>query len=443
MKNITLPHLYRPRDYQLPFFRAMDSGYSRAILRWARRHGKDLSCIHFAAKKSFERVGTYFHVLPFFTQARRAVWDGKDREGKPFLDAFPKEVISKRNDQEMKLTLVNGSIWQLIGSDNIDSIVGTNPVGLVFSEYSLMRPEVWEMMRPILAENGGWAVFNFTPRSQNHAYDLEQMALADPERWFVDVRRADETGVIPADVLESERREIIAKTGDDALYRQEYMVEYLSAVQGSYYGKHIDEMGARIGNVPHDPQVPVHTVWDLGISDSTAVLMWQAVGMERRLIEAVEFTGKGLPDIIADLKKRNYIWGKHFAPHDIKVRELGTGLSRLEVAKNLGWEFEVVPSIGVQDGIDNFRSKLGTVWVDQTRGKDWLRAMRMYQRKYDERTHIFADHPLHDWSSHYADASRYSGLVFDEMVNAKQKIYVQAQVFARSFVEEGGYPTIS
>ena len=438
--EIRLPYNFDPRDYQLPFFRAMDSGYKRAIIRWHRRAGKDLACIHLTAKKAFERVGVYYHVLPFYAQARKSVWDGKDREGRSFIDAFPEALVTKRNDQEMKLTLKNGSIWQLIGADNIDTIVGTNPVGIVFSEFSLTRPEAWDLLRPILAENGGWSVFNFTPRGQNHAYDLEQVAKGDPTRWFVDARRADETGVIPAEVLESELREIIAKTGDDALFRQEYMVEYLSAVQGAYYARQMESIPQQA--VPHDPQIPVHDVWDLGISDGMAVTMWQAVGPSRRLVEAVEYTGKGIPEVIADLKKRPYVWGKHFAPHDIKVRELGTGQSRLEVAKALGWEFEVVKSIPRQDGIDNLRAKLSRIVYDKDKAKQWARAMNNYQRKYDERTHVFLDEPLHDFSSHYADSTRYAAIVFDEMSNEREQSYEKARAIVRNYAEDHGLPTI-
>jgi len=272
-------------------------------------------------------------------------------------------------------------------------------------------------------------------------YDLEQIALADPNKWFVSVVKADESGVFSPETLETERREIIAKTGDDALFRQEYLVEYLSAVQGAYYARQMELIPVQ--SVPYDPQLPVHDVWDLGVSDSTAITMWQSAGTQRRLIEAVEFTGKGLPEMIAELKKRPYVWGKHFAPHDIKVRELGTGQSRLEVAANLGWKFDVVPSVPLQDGIDNCRAKLSRVVYDKDKAKDWVRAMRNYQRKYDERTHSFSDSPLHDASSHYADSSRYAALVFDDMTNEKENAYKMAVIIAQRYAEDGGYPTIS
>jgi hypothetical protein len=175
--TVTLP-VTMPRDYQLPFWRADADGFKRFILRWGRRGGKDFTGINFAAHKMMRRVGNYYHVLPFYTQGRKAIWEGKDKEGRPFLTAFPEELIAKRNEVEMKIELKNGSIWQVVGADKIDSLLSSNPVGLFFSEYSLMRPDVWNVMRPILAENEGWAAFAFTPRGKNHAYKLEQAALS-------------------------------------------------------------------------------------------------------------------------------------------------------------------------------------------------------------------------------------------------------------------------
>lgn len=432
--EITIPKI-KPRDYQLPLWQAGDRGYKRFILRWARRSGKDLTCVHFACKKALERVGNYYHILPFYTQSRKAIWDGKDREGKNILDAFPPEIIKKKNDQEMKLELVNGSIWQLIGADNIDTVLSTNPVGLTFSEYSLMRPNVWSVMRPILAENGGWAIFQFTPRGRNHAFDLEQAALADPARWFVSVVTADK--YLDQATLDTERKEIIAATGDDAHFQQEFMVSYNAAQAGAYYAKQMEvaEKEGRISGVPHDASLPVHTVWDLGISDSTAVGFYQSVGLERRLIEAVEFTGLGLPDIIADLQHRPYVYGKHFAPHDIEARELGTGKSRREVAEALGWKFEVVPNLPVKDGIDAARTFLGTVWFDKVKAAIAVRYLPLYQRAYDDRIHAFRDQPQHDYTSHIADMIRYSAVVSDKMTNDADKDMARERARIKEYLE--------
>lgn len=220
MTEITLPHQFLPRSYQFPVFEAFDSGFKRGVLIWHRRSGKDLCAINLAAKKAFERVGTYYHILPFYNQGRKAIWDGIDRDGIPFLDHFPKELIRARNEQEMRIEFKNGSAWQVIGSDKIDAVVGTNPIGVVFSEYSLQKPDAWELIRPILAENGGWALFVYTPRGMNHGYKLLQQAKQ--AKWFVQILTVDDTNCIPKDILAEEEKQM-----SNALFRQEYYCEFI------------------------------------------------------------------------------------------------------------------------------------------------------------------------------------------------------------------------
>jgi hypothetical protein len=204
--KVTIPHRFQPRNYQLPFLQAMDSGYKRAILIHHRRAGKDKVCFNFMVKKAFERVGTYFYFLPEYSQAKKVIWDNIDNDGFKMLDHIPKEVIKKTNASELKVELINGSIIQLLGADVFDkSGVGTNPIGVVFSEFPIVRPEIWGYVRPILAVNGGWAVFNGTPRGQNHAYNLLKMAENNPDEWFTQVLTVDDTGVLTPEQIESER----------------------------------------------------------------------------------------------------------------------------------------------------------------------------------------------------------------------------------------------
>jgi phage terminase large subunit len=427
--EITLPYQYEPRPYQLPVLQALDSGYNRIIQRWHRRCGKDKTDINIIGKKHVERVGGYYYFFPTYKQGKKILWEGIDKDGFRFIHHFPKQLIESIDNTEMKIRFVNGSLFQIIGIENIDSVVGTNPVGCVFSEYSLQNPKGWDFIRPILAENGGWAIFNWTPRGKNHAYDLEEMAKADPEHWFIHVLTVDDTKIISPEVLEQERREIIAKHGDDALFRQEYYCSYTAAIMGAYYAKQYEEAerAGRFTNVPYDSALPVHTVWDLGIDDAMAVGFYQAVGLERRKIDYLEVTGQGLPQVIKAIKEKPYIYGKHFAPHDIKVRELGTGKSRLEVAESLGIKFELVPNISVQDGIEAGRRFFLKLWVDKTNCKDWLRAIPQYTKEYDEDKHIFKDKPRHDWTSHGADEHRYAALVEDQMTNEEPKDYNQPE----------------
>ncbi len=419
--EISLPHRFSPRPYQLPILKAIDGGYKRIIQVWHRRAGKEKTDVNIVAKKMAERVGAYFYFFPTYAQGKKILWDGRDKEGVAFLDHFPPELVLGKNATEMKLTYKNGSIFQVIGVDNIDSIVGSNPIGTVWSEYSLQNPKGWDFIRPILAENGGWAIFNWTPRGKNHAFDLHEMAESDPA-WFVHVLTVDDTKALSPAVLEQERKEIIAKYGDDALFQQEYYCSYTASILGAYYASQYSqaERDGRFTNVPYDPLLPVHTVFDLGISDAMAIGFYQAAGMERRLIDYVELTGAGLPEVAKLLKERPYHYGKHFAPHDIKVRELGTGKSRLEVAEELGIKFTLVPNVSVQDGIDAGRRFFSKLYVDKTKCKQWLKLIPQYAKEYDEERKVFRDKPNHDWTSHGADMHRYAALVEDQMTNEKE-----------------------
>jgi hypothetical protein len=218
--TISLPYNYIPRSYQMPLLKAWDADYKRLIYVAHRRAGKDKTIFAQIPKKMMERVGTYFYFLPTYNQARKVIWNGADREGFRFLDHFPKEIVRDRNEAEMRITTTNGSILQLVGADNIDRIVGTNPVGVVFSEYSLMKPEVWTLISPILAENGGWAVFVFTPRGQNHAYELLQKAKKN-KNWYVGIFPVSETKALPQDILDEERMNMT-----QAYYMQEYECDF-------------------------------------------------------------------------------------------------------------------------------------------------------------------------------------------------------------------------
>lgn len=369
-------------------------------------------------KKAFERVGSYYYLFPTYAQGKKILWDGADKEGFKFIDHIPKELVESKNDTELKIKLKNGSIIQIVGTDNYDSIVGTNPIGLVFSEYALQNPTVWAFMKPIVDENGGWAVFNFTPRGKNHGYDIYEFARRT-KGWFSQLLTVEDTGVIPKEQLESIRNEYIDQYGDDSLFKQEYYCSFTAAIQGSFYWKQVDdaEKDNRFTDVPYDPQALVHTVWDLGIRDSMAIGFYQSVGFQKRMIDYEEFSGKGLQESIKLVKEKPYVYGKHFAPHDIQVRELGTGKSRLEVAESLGISFDIVPNISIQDGIEAGRRVFKQLWVDRTKCKEWVRAIPQYTKVYDEINRVFKDKPLHDWTSHGADMHRYFALTADQMRN--------------------------
>lgn len=418
--EITLPHLFQPRDYQIPIFKAFDNGYRRIIQVWHRRAGKEKTDINIVAREIFKNVGAYYYIFPTYNQGKKVLWNGADKEGVRFLSHLPEELRKRTVGNEMFIEFKNGSTFQVIGSDNIDSIVGTNPKGVVFSEYSLQDPRAWDFIRPILAENEGWAIFNFTPRGENHAKELLDYALTDTENWYVSNLTVDDTHAMKPEVLERERKEIIVKNGDDSIFRQEYYNSFSAGMSGSYYGKIMEniENAGRIREVPYDPQLPVHTWWDLGVDDSMSIGFFQIVGAENRVIDYEEGSGEGLSYYIKILRNKEYNYGKHYAPHDIVVRELGTGKSRYETAKSLGLEFEVVsddnfkvrsavPNLSIEDGRDMLRMKLNTCYFDKTKTVRLVKALKAHHKDFDEVNKVYRNNAKHDWSSHGADMMRY------------------------------------
>ena len=228
--NIRIPYNFEPRNYQLPFFKVMDKGCKRAVLVWHRRAGKDKCALNLMIKKMLERKGIYYYFFPRYSQARKVIWEGIDSSGMSFLDHFPKSLIVNKNDTEMKIRLRNGSLFQLIGTDNIDAIMGTNPVGCVFSEYALQDPLAWSYVRPILAENDGWAVFVFTPRGMNHGWEILQTAKKS-ENWFWQILTVDDTKAISKEKLEEEKSEM-----PEALFEQEYYCKFLEGANQVFKG---------------------------------------------------------------------------------------------------------------------------------------------------------------------------------------------------------------
>lgn len=419
MSTITLPYKFEPRPYQIPILRAFDNGYTRIIQLWHRRGGKDKLDINIVARAMQQKVGIYYYFFPTYSQGKKVLWEGIGKDGMRYLDHFPDALVAKKNETEMKITYKNGSIFQIVGTENIDNVVGTNPIGCIFSEYSLQSPKAWEFIRPILRENGGWAIFNFTPRGKNHGYDLFEMASANP-KWYISKLTVADTGILTLEDIEEERRSGMS----DELIQQEYYCSFTAAIQGAYYSKEYEEADSsgRFSTVPYDGNAPVYTVWDLGISDAMSIGFFQAIGKEVHMIDYYEKSGEGFPHFAKYIKDKPYIYGKHFAPHDIKQRELSTGKTRLETAKELGIDFKEIPNIGVQNGIDQARNMFKRLWVDKDHCREFLRLIPQYTKEYDEDKKCFKDKPLHDWTSHGADMFRYAAVVIDKMTGDMDRV---------------------
>lgn len=398
-----------------------------------RRWGKDKTLINLVAKKMLEKVGSYYYFFPTYEQGRKILWEGIDKNGFRFLDHIPKELRVRTDNQQMVIELKNGSVFRVVGTDRVDAVVGTNPIGCVFSEYALQDPIAWGYIRPILAENGGWAVFNFTSRGKNHGYDLVEYAKKQSD-WFVQISKATDTDVFTPEQLEKEREQYILEDGDDLRFQQEYMCSFEGSMQGSYYGKLIEQVSkeGRILNVPYETQLPVFTAWDIGMDDAMSIWFFQKVGKEIHLIDYLEANGEGMDYYAKELKAKGYVYSKHFMPHDIDVREIGTGVSRKSTAESLGLTpIEVLPKLPIDEGIASVRLILPRCYFDEEKCKRGIDCLRQYHKEYDEKLKCYKNRPKHDWSSHGADSFRYLATAifkFIENVNKVQQIKPKIEI---------------
>lgn len=415
MPTIQLPNNWRPRGYQMDAWRYLERGGKHAELIWARRHGKDETALHRTACAAFERVANYWHMLPQASQARKAIWDAVNpHTGRRRIDeAFPPGLRAHTRNNEMQIVFKNGSSWQVLGSDNYNSAVGSAPAGIVYSEWALANPAARAYLRPILAENGGWQLFITTPRGKNHAYRTFQAAKKDSTA-FAQIITAADSGIFSPEQLMAERQRYIADFGPDfgvAMFEQEYMCSFDAAILGAFYGLQMGELErrGRMGTVVYDDTFPVHTAWDLGYSDDTSIWFYQVVLGEIRLLECYSVNGKDVDHYAEEVKTKPYHYGTHWLPHDAQAKTLASGGKSVQeqLAKHFGWNaIRIVPQLSVQDGIQAVRKMLPNCWFDAIKCEDGIEALSQYQREYDHDKKMFRDAPRHDWCSHLSDAFR-------------------------------------
>lgn len=399
---------FHPRPYQIPMMDALlNKGYKRVMAILPRRAGKDITAFNICIRMLLRKVQTIFYVFPTYSGGRKILWDAITIDGTRVLDFIPEELIDSRNEQQMRIRLKNGSVFQIIGSDSYDtSLVGTNPGGIVFSEYALADPRAYQYSRPILAANDGWALFISTPRGKNHLWDLWNIGKHNPETWFVYKMTVEETGHITMSSIEEDR-----KSGEmsEDLIQQEYYCSWEMGIEGSYYAKYIDNLRLRsqIGVVMWEPAHKVHTAWDIGVRDSTSIIFFQTIGQSIRIIDYYEKNKEGLEHYVKILSSKPYTYGKHIAPHDIGVQEWGTGMTRIEKAKHLGITFTLSGDVSISDGIEAVRSSLPKMWIDEKMCAQIIKSLENYRQEFDAKRKVYNTRPLHDQFSHAADAMRY------------------------------------
>lgn len=397
---------FRPRDYQKPIFDAFfNKKFKRLVVILPRRAGKDLTCWNILIRDAINEVGVYYMIYPTYTQGKKILWNSITIQGERFLDYIPKRIIAGVNSSDMRIALVNGSIIQIIGSDDPDRIVGTNPRGVVFSEYALQNPRIYSLISPILSANLGWAIFISTPRGRNHFWELYNMAMNSPAWWTIKLG-LNETRHISYEEVERDMREGLMSPD---LVQQEYFSSFSAGVEGSYYCKYLDKMrlSNQLGVVPWESGFPVHTAWDIGVRDSTSIIFFQTIGQVVRIIEYYENSKEGLEHYTKYVLSKDYQYGKHIAPHDIRVKEFGSGMTRIDKARQLGVRFTIAGNISIVDGIEAVRSTLSKVWIDEAKCAKLIKAIENYRQEWDDKRKVYKDKPLHDNFSHAADALRY------------------------------------
>jgi hypothetical protein len=405
--------IWRPRHYQADVWRYLENGGKRAMEVWHRRAGKDEVCLHWAAVAMTLRKGTYWHMLPEAAQARKAIWDAIDpHRGKKRIDiAFPQEIRKTTRNQDMYIETYFGSSWQVVGSDNYNSLVGSPPIGVVFSEWALADPLAWAYIKPILEENNGWALFITTSRGHNHAERMYNAAANDPE-WHSSLLTPDKTGMFNEQQLDRIQKDYIVAHGEvlgTALFEQEYLCSFEAAILGAVYAR---EMRAarqenRITSVPYDPSLPVETWWDIGYRDPCAI--WFIQRSREGTFRAIDYYENhlvGLDHYAKVLQNKGYVYSQHVVPHDAAKGEIGRGMSIVEQAAELGLQLTVKPKTTLEAGIQATRPLISMMFFDFEKCAHGLDALSNYAYEYDQKKNDLSAKPIHNWASHGADALR-------------------------------------
>ena len=384
-----------------------------------RRCGKTVACINDLIRQAVtcpKPSGRFAYVAPYYNQAKDVAWTYLKHYAGPVMDGVP-------NESELRVPIIGGHQIRLYGADNPDRLRGLYLDGVILDEYADMHPGMWgEVIRPLLADRLGGATFIGTPKGRNAFCEMFERAKVDAD-WFPFYLPASETQIIPQSELDAARREMTPEQ-----YAQEFECSFEAAIVGAYYGRDMAEAerSGRICDVPYEPSLPVYTTWDLGVGDSTAIWFWQANGAEIRVIDYYEANGHGIDHYAKVLQAKPYRYEHDFVPHDAKVREFGTGRTRIETMMALNLKPKLVPMHKVMDGINALRVLFPRIYWDREKCRDGLEALRQYRSEFDDKARVFRDNPKHDWTSHAADAARYLGMAYREIkpssVEAKKPV---------------------
>lgn len=407
---------YRARRQFVPFHKRRQ--------RWAcltahRRAGKTVACVMDlidAALRCQLPNPRFAYIAPYYAQAKDVAWSYVKQYTAPIPGV-------EAHEAELRVDLPGGRRIRLYGADNYDRMRGIYLDGVILDEYGDMDPRAFpEAIRPALSDRKGWATFIGTSKGRNDFYTVNERARANPDEWFHAILRASETGIVSPEELADARTMMAPEQ-----FEQEYECSFDAAIVGSYYGKDIAtlETQKRIRSVPYDPSLEVYTAWDLGLDDATAIWFAQCVGNEVRIIDYYEINNKALSEVAKVLRSdKPYIYAEHYLPHDAEIRELMTAKSRKDSLESLGIRpIKVGSRQSVEEGINAARNLLPRCVFDETNCRQGIEALKQYRREWDDKLKTFRTRPLHDWTSHAADAFRYLAMNLEPKAKAAVIVY--------------------
>lgn len=391
--DIVIP--YKPRDWAKQLH---DSDKRWKVIVLHRRAGKTVAALNHLERDALQTPNSLFaYIAPTYKQAKMIAWD--------MIKSYSHMIPGiKYNESELTVIYPNGAKIRLLGADNPDSLRGIALWGVVFDEYSQQPSSIFtEIIRPALSDKKGYAIWIGTPKGHNDFYNLYEHAEKN-DKWFRLLLTVEDTKVLDDEEIDDARN---IMSPDE--FNQEYYCSFEAAIQGAYYSDQLLAVRKedRITTIPYEDNIPVNTYWDLGVGDATSIIFVQFVHNEKRIIDFYENSGEGLAHYATVLQQKGYVYGDHYAPHDIQVKELGTGLTRLEQAQGLGINFLITPNISIEDGINAARSIFRSVWFDKDKTTQLIECLSQYHKEWDDKRGVFRNNPYHDWSSHAADAFRY------------------------------------
>lgn len=401
---------YTPRSYQQELHDLLDK-HRFAVINCHRRYGKTVAILNHLIKAALTNPlpnPRYAYLAPTFRQAKSISWD--------YIKQFTRKIPGvKYNETELRCDLPNGSRITLLSSENSESIRGIFLDGVCIDETAQVDPKVWnEVLRPALSDRKGFCYFIGTPAgTANFFYDIYTHAVKEKD-WLTYTAPVSKTKIIDQEELDAAFKQM-----GESKYRQEFECDWIANIEGSIYGHIIQKLEdqGKITLIDYDPALPVNSVWDIGVGDSTSIIFYQQLGNTIRIIDYYENNREGLPHYVNYLKQKEYVYEHHYAPHDIDVTEFSLGKTRREVAYQLGVNFRILPKLPLEDGIHAAKMILPRCYIDGEHCKKLIDALRHYHRKYNDKARMFGNKPVHDWSSHACDSFRYMAIAIDELSN--------------------------